>query len=643
MNSCIVDRLNSLKEIFILSESECNSNPVQAQTEPPPQVFESDSGENTKSPNQDVINLTNEIKTEIDVEKLCSIVWPALVVIGGVDRGLKIGGQCLHKTFSKKGILLGTLKKGLTTVKVQWEQDGSITDVPFSSLQAIDSPPFHTSKLTGISAEVFRLITRLTGLTGEMKFPEYDLSLKELQILSPNERRLSSEKRRHSWYSCDVWRSNSDSQIPNQETINKQSTTRTVESLTNEMVSVILGEVTNRLTTEKNVHTQSESQLKDVDSKNDEGNNRVAAKLLKTKLLNCELISLRLAFLQFAAMKALNSLLTASKYTELLLIPGSFSCTKLSDNKSESSTELYDEDELKDALKYLMKCVVNKSVESCKLKSVVNLAEIERAQTVLHSMYTKSKSEEGLELDEIKLKINKILSKQNQQCGGSSSSSVANQRNNADSNVTAVSSSTRINNSQSTSANNIGGSNSTSIQGPFRLSRGNAIAPPTSLHIAQINSQTSLPSIQRTIYSDPVTPLRSQANSAQSSALNITSNQNQNQNQDGVGVQRDPTLRDVPLRRTTPLPPIAQPLLEMGFNSSQIMQALAATGLSGDLSTHSVNFLAMWMVEHPNWNNREEQEEATVTSAPATSFRSNTSSQDGTMLRQQVSIFFHLY
>lgn len=71
---------------------------------------------------------------ELDTEKLCSLVWPALAVIGGVDRGLKIGGQCIHKTFSKRGILLGTLKKGYTTVKVQWEHDGSFFFIRLKSV-----------------------------------------------------------------------------------------------------------------------------------------------------------------------------------------------------------------------------------------------------------------------------------------------------------------------------------------------------------------------------------------------------------------------------------------------------------------------------------------------------------------------------
>lgn len=55
-----------------------------------------------------------ELKTdaEINLDELCSVVWPALTVIGGLDRGLKMGGYCRHKIIGKRAIVLGVLKKG---------------------------------------------------------------------------------------------------------------------------------------------------------------------------------------------------------------------------------------------------------------------------------------------------------------------------------------------------------------------------------------------------------------------------------------------------------------------------------------------------------------------------------------------------
>ncbi|KAJ8891490.1 hypothetical protein PR048_004018 [Dryococelus australis] len=54
-------------------------------------------------------------------------VWPALAVIGGVDRGLRVGGHCLHKPSGRKATVLGTLKQGLSSIKLQWNDiDASI-------------------------------------------------------------------------------------------------------------------------------------------------------------------------------------------------------------------------------------------------------------------------------------------------------------------------------------------------------------------------------------------------------------------------------------------------------------------------------------------------------------------------------------
>lgn len=54
-----------------------------------------------------------KIDIEINLQELCSVVWPALSVISGLDRGLKMGGFCRHKTTGKKAVVLGVLKKGL--------------------------------------------------------------------------------------------------------------------------------------------------------------------------------------------------------------------------------------------------------------------------------------------------------------------------------------------------------------------------------------------------------------------------------------------------------------------------------------------------------------------------------------------------
>lgn len=45
-----------------------------------------------------------------------------MVVIGGTDRGLRVGGRCLHRLTGKKGTVLGLAREGAVTAKVQWDE-----------------------------------------------------------------------------------------------------------------------------------------------------------------------------------------------------------------------------------------------------------------------------------------------------------------------------------------------------------------------------------------------------------------------------------------------------------------------------------------------------------------------------------------
>ncbi|XP_047741202.1 probable E3 ubiquitin-protein ligase HERC1 [Hyalella azteca] len=55
------------------------------------------------------------------LDQLCRDVWPALAVIGGVDGGLRVGGQCVVGGPSgRRAMVLGMLKPGQTSIKVQW-------------------------------------------------------------------------------------------------------------------------------------------------------------------------------------------------------------------------------------------------------------------------------------------------------------------------------------------------------------------------------------------------------------------------------------------------------------------------------------------------------------------------------------------
>lgn len=60
--------------------------------------------------------------SEVHLQTLCHQVWPVLAVIGGVDGGLRMGGRCVHKQTGRHATLLGVVKEGSTSAKVQWDE-----------------------------------------------------------------------------------------------------------------------------------------------------------------------------------------------------------------------------------------------------------------------------------------------------------------------------------------------------------------------------------------------------------------------------------------------------------------------------------------------------------------------------------------
>lgn len=60
-------------------------------------------------------------------DMLCLLqIWPVLAVIGGTDRGLRMGGRCFSKLNMKRGTILGVLKEGSPSVKVLWDESDAV-------------------------------------------------------------------------------------------------------------------------------------------------------------------------------------------------------------------------------------------------------------------------------------------------------------------------------------------------------------------------------------------------------------------------------------------------------------------------------------------------------------------------------------
>lgn len=60
--------------------------------------------------------------SELHLRSLCADVWPVLAVIGGADGGLRVGGRCVHKQTGRHATLLGVVKEGSGSAKVQWDE-----------------------------------------------------------------------------------------------------------------------------------------------------------------------------------------------------------------------------------------------------------------------------------------------------------------------------------------------------------------------------------------------------------------------------------------------------------------------------------------------------------------------------------------
>uniref|UniRef100_A0A0L8HTX3 HECT-type E3 ubiquitin transferase n=1 Tax=Octopus bimaculoides TaxID=37653 RepID=A0A0L8HTX3_OCTBM len=113
----------------------------------------------------------NESDTKIlfqSVETLCYEVWPSLVLIGGLDHGLRVGGRCKHKTAYKKGTLLGVSRDQSTTAKVHWDDsDTFISDAAIANLEPIEPAEFDINHLAGLTPQLLQAVMKLTLISDE--------------------------------------------------------------------------------------------------------------------------------------------------------------------------------------------------------------------------------------------------------------------------------------------------------------------------------------------------------------------------------------------------------------------------------------------------------------------------------------------
>jgi len=80
--------------------------------------------------------------------------------------------------------------------------------------------------------------------------------------------------------------------------------------------------------------------------------NKAANRAAARKQLEQEVISLHIAYIQFASLKALRTILSSSKFAELLLVPLKLADDKKEDEIKEVLTDIPLKEALQDVLRY---------------------------------------------------------------------------------------------------------------------------------------------------------------------------------------------------------------------------------------------------------------------------------------------------
>nr|XP_022329995.1 probable E3 ubiquitin-protein ligase HERC1 isoform X2 [Crassostrea virginica] len=603
--------------------------------EPPPQ-----------SPQGEV---TVDYTDEETMKTLCSQVWPSLVLIGGLDPGLRVGGSCKHKTTSKKGTLMGVSREGSATVKVHWDDgDSTVSDVLLTKIEALEPEPFQANNLSGLNARHLESLMKLACLTEDIPSAFANMYTRRLnskvQMAKQTEmetaretnalmrkldediaRVLEQEQSSYTGVDHNADKKTVKAPLVQLETFDLDGAEDTASSTTSSIsprFPDLAGSEGNSATNNKSNFTafdeavdmgrrnnhqgvdfgsSSQESLKEPDP--GESSNVLEEPEDHDSLSDFQLM--QRSFIQVTALKALNVIIQCNKFTEMLLVPKS-------DLMADSSKALVDgtvvrrDEDFKCGLRSLMKKMVKIALCNASLLRVFTVSDLERAQSVLYQVLTRKNAEEEAGIPELKAKLNQ----------------------------------------RGTPANNPSPEvkpRDTSL--PFKRIEGDLgsfIIPPPSIPCSlpldlteeEIDmspdsrsnmQQTSiLQFLRRANERSSNTSPRNQRNIAPLATVDYSSpppNEEEETEPPPLPAPRrysssvtpSPVWSRMssaakkpphpPVRARSPSPPpppIAAPLLEMGFSIQAIKKAIRETNVNGrEVSASGINTLAMWMLEHP--------------------------------------------
>lgn len=249
---------------------------------------------------EDKVQCITEL-AELQLRMLCREVWPVLAVVGGIDSGLRVGGQCLHKPSGRKATLLGVTKAGGNFARLQWEDaDITISDTSLSSLETCKSHCFDITRLHGLKPS---MLLDLTYLTGVHKEPE--ICNKVAQNKDPPENAVKNEL---------------------EKKLDEEIAKCMADDDHNDPSSMQNQESPNVLLKDFRDHNEENEVRKGSPMKGSTELIETCPKICdrtvqKYELFLAELRAVQLSYLSVGAMKTLSVILSQGKYADLLLIP----------------------------------------------------------------------------------------------------------------------------------------------------------------------------------------------------------------------------------------------------------------------------------------------------------------------------------
>uniref|UniRef100_A0A3Q3XB61 HECT-type E3 ubiquitin transferase n=1 Tax=Mola mola TaxID=94237 RepID=A0A3Q3XB61_MOLML len=535
--------------------------------------------------------------SEHHLRTLCTEVWPVLAIIGGADAGLRVGGRCVHKQTGRHATLLGVVKEGSTSAKVQWDEAEitlsfptfwSPSDTPLYNLEPCEPLPFDVARFRGLTASLLLDLTYLTSIHEDSaaKLGARRHEKRHRNAASTgheptgNDDKADSEGHNRSEQKDNaVAAPHVTSDLRVSHSLDEVKAHAAPNSKSESEISSVVSGGGNETLFSSAPHTPAEGGRK----KGHEHGTRSHEPPPSSVATQSEIHAVQLSYLYLGAMKALSALLSCSKYAELLLIPKVL-LPSTHGSAAATSPVCKEEAEMRAALQFLMRHMVKRAVMRSPIKRALGLADLERAQAMIYKLVVNGLLEEpsgGKTKPE-----GEQLAQTPVTTSPSASSTTSFMSSSLEDTTTAT--------TPVTDTETVPASESPGVM-PLSLLRQMFSSYPTTTLVPTRRAQTPPVSSLPTSPSDEV--------GRRQSLTSPDSQTNRPQNRSGTSLS-DPSSR---LSTSPPPPAIAVPLLEMGFSLRQITKALEATGARGEADAQNITVLAMWMIEHPGTEDEHDE------------------------------------